>query len=71
MTEGEVKIGWALSTASPDYEIGGDDGSWAYDGFNEEKSHAGGFDNYGKHWAVGDIVGVFLDSNDKTISMVY
>ena len=68
MTDGEVKIGWSLTTCSPDHELGGDDSSWAYDGFNEEKAHAASCDTYGKHWNVGDIVGVFLDMTDKTIS---
>lgn len=68
MTEGPIKLGWTLASCSPDHEIGGDDASWAYDGHNEEKIHSGGCDTYGKRWAVGDIVGVFLDVTDHTIS---
>ena len=68
LTEGPLKLGWSVTTCSPDFEVGGDDGSWGYDGINEEKVHAGSYDTYGKHWAVGDIVGVFLDLTDKTIS---
>ena len=68
LTPGTIKIGWQLSGAPPDHEIGGDEMSWAYDGFCEEKVHAGLVETYGKVWHVGDVVGVFLDTADHTIS---
>ena len=68
LTEGQIKIGWSLADGSPDFELGGDVSSWCYDGSNEQKGHAGSFDYYGKCWAVGDIVGVFLDLTDRTVS---
>ena len=34
---------------------------------SEEKIFGGLRETYGKKWAVGDIIGVFLDTNDKTI----
>lgn len=37
--------------------------------FQEEKVYAGGAESFGKQWAPGDIVGVFLDLVDHTISM--
>ena len=52
---------------APECSLGGDDQSWAYDGSTEEKIYGGLRESYGKKWAVGDIVGVFLDTNDKTI----
>ena len=67
-TEGDVKIGWATTAALPDHELGDDDGSWAYNGHLEERSHGGGYDMFGKKWSVGDIIGVFLDANEHTIS---
>jgi hypothetical protein len=57
-----------LAGASPDNELGNDDMSWAYDGHYEEKAHSGVCDSYGKRWQVGDVIGVFLDIQDRTIS---
>ena len=37
------------------------------DGSAEEKIFGGVRDTYGKKWQVGDIIGVFLDTNDRTI----
>ena len=48
--------------------MGGADTSWAFDGHYEEKSHMGMVEAYGKRWHVGDVVGVFLDLVDRTIS---
>lgn len=62
------KVGWQLVDALPDHELGSDDCSWAYDGSYEEKIHAGSVENYGKLWNVGNVIGVFLDLVDKTIS---
>lgn len=36
--------------------------------FKEEKVFSGSTESFGKQWAVGDVVGVFLDLIDKTIS---
>lgn len=69
MSEGPIRIGWTTANAAPDYDLGGDDCSWAYDGHCEEKHHGGASDTYGKLWQVGDIVGVFLDLTDHAISM--
>jgi len=68
LTDGPIKIGWQLAGASPDNELGNDENSWAYDGHYEEKVHSAVCDNYGKRWQVGDIIGVFLDIQDRTIS---
>ena len=67
LSPGSVSVGWALTEASPDAALGGDEASWGYDGSLEEKINAGISESYGKKWAVGDIVGVFLDTNDRTI----
>ena len=71
LTPGSVKLGWALTEASPDSTLGGDESSWAYDGFTEEKIYGGVNDSYGKKWSVGDTVGVFLDTNDRTIGKIF
>ena len=67
LSPGSVCVGWALTDATPDVTLGGDESSWGYDGSSEEKIFAGLKESYGKKWSVGDIVGVFLDTNDKTI----
>ena len=67
LSPGSCSVGWALTDAGPDVSLGGDESSWAYDGSSEEKIFAGLRETYGKKWAVGDTVGVFLDTNDKTI----
>lgn len=36
--------------------------------FKEEKVYSGSTESFGKQWAMGDVVGVFLDLIDKTIS---
>ncbi len=68
LTSGSIKIGWQTVSASPDFEVGGDGNSWAFDGYLEEKVHLGMEENYGRAWHPGDVVGVFLDLADHTIS---
>ena len=68
LTYGSIKVGWQLVEASADHEIGGDAHSWAYDGHNEDKIHSAIAETYGKVWHPGDILGVFLDLTDRTIS---
>lgn len=36
--------------------------------FKEEKVYSGTAESFGKQWQVGDVVGVFLDLIDRTIS---
>ena len=71
LSPGSVSVGWAITDAAPDASLGGDESSWGYDGSLEEKINAGIRESYGKKWAVGDIVGVFLDTNDRTIGAVW
>ena len=69
LSPGSITVGWAVGDAAPDASLGGDESSWGYDGSSEEKVNEGIRETYGKKWAVGDIVGVFLDTNDRTIGM--
>uniref|UniRef100_A0A4D5R9V0 Ryanodine receptor 44F n=1 Tax=Scolopendra viridis TaxID=118503 RepID=A0A4D5R9V0_SCOVI len=68
LTAGPMKVGWARDSLPPGIEIGNDENSWAFDGFNECKYYGGNNESYGKQWQVGDVVGLFLDLNDGTIS---
>ena len=34
MTPGPMRVGWARIDGDPGYQIGSDENSWAFDGFN-------------------------------------
>lgn len=34
MTPGPMRVGWARIDCDPGYQIGSDENSWAFDGFN-------------------------------------
>ncbi|RVE49456.1 hypothetical protein evm_005887 [Chilo suppressalis] len=68
LTTGPMRVGWAHADMAPGMMLGQDENSWAFDGYNEEKVYSGSTESFGKQWAVGDVVGVFLDLIDKTIS---
>ncbi|XP_038217168.1 ryanodine receptor isoform X32 [Zerene cesonia] len=68
LTAGPMRVGWAHADMPPGMMLGQDENSWAFDGYNEEKVYSGSMESFGKQWAVGDVVGVFLDLIDKTIS---
>lgn len=67
LTAGFMKIGWMDVSSTPEIQLGQDDRSYAFDGYLGRKWHQGP-ETYGKEWKVGDIVGCFLDLNDRTIS---
>ncbi|GMR59737.1 hypothetical protein PMAYCL1PPCAC_29932, partial [Pristionchus mayeri] len=67
ITAGFMKIGWMDIAASPDCQLGNDDRSYAFDGFLARKWHQGA-ETYGKEWKIGDVIGCFLDLNDRTIA---
>ncbi|CAH2061836.1 unnamed protein product, partial [Iphiclides podalirius] len=68
LTAGPMRVGWAHADMAPGMMLGQDENSWAFDGYNEEKVFSSSTESFGKQWAVGDVVGVFLDLIDKTIS---
>lgn len=47
--------------------VGSDDNSFGFDGYLSKKWHSGA-EHYGKPWKVGDVIGCFLDLNDRTVS---
>ncbi|WKY11480.1 hypothetical protein Q1695_003218 [Nippostrongylus brasiliensis] len=67
LTAGFMKIGWMDVGATPDIQLGLDDRGYAFDGYLGRKWHQGA-ESYGKEWKIGDVVGCFLDLNDRTIS---
>ncbi|KAK6622641.1 hypothetical protein RUM43_008483 [Polyplax serrata] len=68
LTAGPMRVGWARADCPPGNKLGNDEFTWAFDGFNEEKVYCGTGESFGKQWQVGDVVGVFLDLLDRTIS---
>ncbi|XP_072162212.1 ryanodine receptor isoform X2 [Bemisia tabaci] len=68
LTTGPMRVGWARVDCSPGHQLGSDENSWAFDGFNEEKVHCNAAETFGRQWQVGDIVGACLDLMDRTIS---
>ncbi|XP_014216363.1 ryanodine receptor-like [Copidosoma floridanum] len=68
MTAGLMRVGWAKVDCMPGSMIGSDENTWAFDGYNEEKVYSGTAEAFGKQWQLGDVVGVFLDLIDRTIS---
>ncbi|VDK19884.1 unnamed protein product [Anisakis simplex] len=67
LTPGFMKVGWMDIASSPEAGIGMDDRSYGFDGYLVRKWHQGA-ETYGREWKVGDIVGSFLDLNDRTIA---
>ncbi|XP_014664675.1 PREDICTED: ryanodine receptor-like [Priapulus caudatus] len=67
LTTGFMKLGWVSADHAPNKTIGNDEFSYGFDGFFPNKWHQGR-DPYGKKWTVGDVIGVFLDLHDSTVS---
>uniref|UniRef100_A0A915DIR8 B30.2/SPRY domain-containing protein n=1 Tax=Ditylenchus dipsaci TaxID=166011 RepID=A0A915DIR8_9BILA len=67
LTEGFMKVGWMDVSAMPDTKLGSDDKSYGFDGYLVKKWHQGA-EQYGREWKIGDVIGCFLDLNDRTIS---
>ncbi|XP_017777975.1 PREDICTED: ryanodine receptor [Nicrophorus vespilloides] len=68
LTTGPMRVGWAKADCAPGCMLGSDENTWAFDGYNEEKVYCNSAESFGKQWHVGDVVGVFLDLIDHTIS---
>ncbi|KAL1457580.1 hypothetical protein WDU94_007793 [Cyamophila willieti] len=68
LTAGPMRVGWARVDCAPGAQLGSDEHSWAFDGFNAVKVHAGLLEIFGRRYQINDVVGVFLDLYDRTIS---
>ncbi|CAK5073642.1 unnamed protein product [Meloidogyne enterolobii] len=67
LTEGFMKVGWMDVSSQPESKLGVDALSYGFDGHLVKKWHQGA-EHYGRAWKIGDVVGCFLDLNDRTIS---
>lgn len=66
---GIKQVGWATAALATDpakYGVGDDPHSWAFDGDRARSWHGQGHD-YGRRWAVGDVVGVLLDLDARVM----
>ena len=62
-----MKVGWMDICAPSDTKLGVDEFSYGFDGHLVKKWHQGA-EQYGREWKAGDVVGCFMDLNDRTIS---
>jgi ryanodine receptor 2 len=67
LSNGPIKIGWSNIKSNSNLDISNDPNSYSFDCSGARKCHNGS-DPFGKTCAVGDIVGVMIDLQDKTIS---
>lgn len=69
ITDGFMKVGWMDCSATSDSSLGNDEFSFAFDGYLCKKWNQGP-EPYGKQWKAGDVIGCFLDLNDRTMSKI-
>jgi len=66
LSAGTILVGWSLTSASPNYDMSTDPSSYSFGCANARKYHQGS-DAFGKAVSIGDIVGVMIDLQDKTV----
>ncbi|XP_017959316.1 ryanodine receptor isoform X9 [Drosophila navojoa] len=68
LTAGPMRVGWARADCYPGAMLGSEDTSWAFDGHNVTKMHAGTIEHFGVRYEAGDVIGCFIDVKEQTIS---
>ncbi|XP_041448917.1 ryanodine receptor isoform X10 [Drosophila obscura] len=68
LTAGPMRVGWARADCYPGAMLGSEDTSWAFDGHNVTKMHAGSIEHFGVRYEAGDVIGCFIDVKEQTIS---
>ncbi|XP_016986328.1 LOW QUALITY PROTEIN: ryanodine receptor [Drosophila rhopaloa] len=68
LTAGPMRVGWARADCYPGAMLGSEDTSWAFDGHNVTKMHAGSIEHFGVRYEAGDVIGCFIDVKELTIS---
>ncbi|CAL8299057.1 unnamed protein product [Merluccius merluccius] len=66
LTSGDMRVGWARPSCSPDRELGSDDLAYVFDGSTAQWYHQGG-EPLGCPWKRGDVVGCLLDMTQRTM----
>jgi ryanodine receptor 2 len=67
LSNGPIKLGWSTATCVPNADIGDDATAYAFDCSQARKFHAGIVEPFGKVCAIGDVVGVMIDFQDKNV----
>lgn len=67
LTNGLIKVGWSNTSCTAIREIGLDPKTYSYDGYNVRKNNVTS-EPFGKKWSVGDVIGVMIDLQHRTIS---
>ena len=67
MSLGSIKIGWSSASCAPSLDVAHDTCSYTFDCHAALKWHAGSCEPFGKQCQLGDIVGVMIDMQDKTV----
>ncbi|VUZ40001.1 unnamed protein product [Hymenolepis diminuta] len=63
--DGLCRLGWSTALAS--HDIGTDNDSYGFGGTGK-KSHRRQFDDYGESFTLNDVIGCYLDLDNRTIS---
>ena len=63
---GTIRVGWSTVSSNPNIDISADPHSYSFDTCFAMRHHNGS-DRFGKKCQLGDIVGVMIDLQDKTV----
>ena len=66
-SEGQIRVGWATTDATPGVPLGDDKHSYAFSGYLVACKCHNNTESFGKTWKKDSILGCFLDLNDGTI----
>ncbi|XP_070696712.1 ryanodine receptor 2 [Pempheris klunzingeri] len=69
VTAGNMRVGWARPSCTPDKELGSDDQAYVFDGFEGQWYHQG-VEPLGRPWQRGDVVGCLLDMAERTMMVM-
>ena len=67
LSSGPIRIGWSDVVSVPNSDMSTDPSSYSFDCHNARKWHQSN-DPFGKVCSIGDVVGVMIDLQDKTVS---
>ena len=66
-SEGQIRVGWATTDATPGIPLGDDKHSYAFSGYLVACKCHNNTESFGKTWKKDSVLGCFLDLNEGTI----
>ncbi|KAI6657509.1 Ryanodine receptor 44F-like X1 [Oopsacas minuta] len=66
-SEGQIRVGWATTDATPGIPLGDDKHSYAFSGYCVACKCHNNTESFGRTWKKDSVLGCFLDLNDGTI----